>query len=74
LTSKEIAKLSELTNHDDGRLTIDEWVRGAAPKTLRTNRIKLAKKNGGELDLLTLDTKSVYSSARTEKSVPDEHS
>ena len=37
-------------NHD-GELSVEEWVQ-EAPKTLRTNLIKLAKKNGSELGLL----------------------
>ena len=35
----------------NGVLEYDEFV-VAAPKTLRTNLVKLAKKNGGEMGLL----------------------
>mmetsp|Transcript_115084 Transcript_115084/g.330645 ORF Transcript_115084/g.330645 Transcript_115084/m.330645 type:complete len:233 (-) Transcript_115084:139-837(-) len=38
------------TNHN-GKLELEEFL-AEAPKTLRTNLIKLAKKNGGELGLL----------------------
>jgi hypothetical protein len=38
------------TNHN-GQLELEEFL-AEAPKTLRTNLIKLAKKNGGELGLL----------------------
>jgi hypothetical protein len=52
LKEKQIHGIFERADRDhDGRLTIDEWMR-EAPKTLRTNLIKLAKKNGGELGLL----------------------
>jgi len=37
--------------NENGRLELEEWL-AEAPKTLRTNLIKLAKKNGGELGLL----------------------
>lgn len=36
----------------NGSIDMDEWL-ASAPKTLRTNLIKLAKKNGGELGFLS---------------------
>lgn len=37
--------------NENGAIDIEEWL-AEAPKTLRTNLIKLAKKNGGQLGLL----------------------
>jgi hypothetical protein len=37
---------------ENGAISLQEWYE-AAPKTLRTNLIKLAKKNGGELGFLS---------------------
>jgi hypothetical protein len=52
LNSKQIKGIFERAdaNHD-GHIDLEEWMK-EAPKTLRTNLIKLAKKNGGELGLL----------------------
>lgn len=43
--------LARADANEDGAIDFEEWVK-EAPKTLRTNLIKLAKKNGGELGLL----------------------
>lgn len=43
--------LKRADRNENGQLELDEWL-AEAPKTLRTNLIKLAKKNGGELGLL----------------------
>jgi hypothetical protein len=46
---KGILKRADLD--ENGAIDLQEWLQ-EAPKTLRTNLIKLAKKNGGELGLL----------------------
>lgn len=52
LKEKQVHKIfSRADSNEDGRLELAEWL-AEAPKTLRTNLIKLAKKNGGELGLL----------------------
>jgi hypothetical protein len=52
LKSKQVQGiLGRADANQDGRIDMEEWMR-EAPKTLRTNLIKLAKKNGGELGLL----------------------
>jgi EF-hand domain pair len=52
LKPKQIAGIFQRADVDESRtLDFDEW-RQEAPKTLRTNLIKLAKKNGGELGFL----------------------
>ncbi|KAL3918436.1 MAG: hypothetical protein SGILL_004235 [Bacillariaceae sp.] len=52
LKTKQISGIFARADADgNGALDLDEWVR-EAPKTLRTNLIKLAKKNGGELGFL----------------------
>jgi EF-hand domain pair len=52
LKPKQIAGIFERADADaNGALDFEEW-RREAPKTLRTNLIKLAKKNGGELGFL----------------------
>jgi hypothetical protein len=52
LKPKQIAGIFQRADVDEnGTLDFEEW-RQEAPKTLRTNLIKLAKKNGGELGFL----------------------
>lgn len=52
LKEKQVHGIFERADLDhNGMLDLEEWMR-EAPKTLRTNMIKLAKKNGGELGLL----------------------
>jgi ADP-dependent phosphofructokinase/glucokinase len=52
LKDKQIRGIFKRADLDhDGTIDLQEWIR-EAPKTLRTNLIKLAKKNGGELGLL----------------------
>jgi hypothetical protein len=52
LQAKQIHGIFERADRDhDGELDFNEWLI-EAPKTLRKNLIKLAKKNGGELGLL----------------------
>lgn len=52
LKPKQISGIFQRADADEnGALDFDEW-RKEAPKTLRTNLIKLAKKNGGELGFL----------------------
>lgn len=52
LQGKQVAGILKRADKDEnGVLDIDEWM-SEAPKTLRTNLIKLAKKNGGELGFL----------------------
>jgi hypothetical protein len=52
LKPKQIAGIFQRADVDEsGALDFEEW-RQEAPKTLRTNLIKLAKKNGGELGFL----------------------
>lgn len=46
---KGIFKRADLD--ENGALDMDEWMK-EAPKTLRTNLVKLAKKNGGDMGLL----------------------
>lgn len=52
LKEKQIKGIFERADTDaNGAIDLDEWIR-EAPKTLRTNLIKLAKKNGGDMGLL----------------------
>jgi EF-hand domain pair len=52
LKDKQVKGIFERADRDhDGRIDLEEWIT-EAPKTLRTNLIKLAKKNGGELGFL----------------------
>jgi hypothetical protein len=52
LKPKQISGIFQRADADEnGAIDWDEW-RKEAPKTLRTNLIKLAKKNGGELGFL----------------------
>jgi hypothetical protein len=51
LKEKQIAGIIKRAGSEDGILRIEQF-RGEFPKTLRTNLIKLAKKNGGELGFL----------------------
>jgi len=52
LKPKQISGIFQRADVDEnGALDFEEW-RREAPKTLRTNLIKLAKKNGGELGFL----------------------
>jgi Ca2+-binding EF-hand superfamily protein len=52
LKDKQVKGIFERADRDNnGRIDLEEWIT-EAPKTLRTNLIKLAKKNGGELGFL----------------------
>jgi Ca2+-binding EF-hand superfamily protein len=52
LQSKQIQGIFQRADLDDnGAIDFDEFMK-EAPKTLRTNLIKLAKKNGGDMGLL----------------------
>ncbi|GKZ00167.1 hypothetical protein MPSEU_000969900 [Mayamaea pseudoterrestris] len=52
LQDKQVSGILKRADLDDnGAVDVEEFLR-EAPKTLRTNLIKLAKKNGGELGLL----------------------
>lgn len=52
LQEKQIKGIFERADADaNGAIDIDEWMM-EAPRTLRTNLIKLAKKNGGDMGLL----------------------
>jgi EF-hand domain pair len=52
LQEKQIEGIFQRADGDgNGSIDIDEWVK-EAPKTLRTNLVKLAKKNGGDMGLL----------------------
>ena len=52
LQDKQVSKIFERADTDaNGAIDLDEWMR-EAPKTLRTNLIKLAKKNGDGMGLL----------------------
>jgi hypothetical protein len=52
LKEKQIKGVFERADADsNGAIDLEEWMR-EAPKTLRTNLIKLAKKNGGDMGLL----------------------
>ena len=52
LKEKQVRSILQRADKDqNGVLDMEEWL-SEAPKTLRTNLIKLAKKNGGELGLL----------------------
>lgn len=52
LKDKQVKGILERADRNhDGRIDLEEWM-SEAPKTLRTNLIKLAKKNGGELGFL----------------------
>jgi EF-hand domain/EF hand len=52
LQEKQIKGIFERADTDaNGAIDIDEWMM-EAPRTLRTNLIKLAKKNGGDMGLL----------------------
>jgi hypothetical protein len=53
LQSKQIQGIFKRADLDEnGSIDFDEFVK-EAPKTLRTNLVKLAKKNGGEMGLLS---------------------
>jgi EF-hand domain pair len=53
LQEKQIQGILERADkNQNGKIDLDEWI-AEAPKTLRTNLIKLAKKNGGELGFLS---------------------
>jgi hypothetical protein len=53
LQEKQIQGIFARADADgNGTICMDEWL-AEAPKTLRTNLIKLAKKNGGELGFLS---------------------
>jgi EF-hand domain pair len=52
LKEKQIKGILERADTDaNGSIDVEEWMQ-EAPKTLRTNLIKLAKKNGGDMGLL----------------------
>jgi EF-hand domain pair len=52
LKDKQISGIFDRADTDkNGGIDMDEWMK-EAPKTLRTNLVKLAKKNGGELGFL----------------------
>lgn len=52
LKEKQVKGIFERADSDaNGAIDMDEWLK-EAPKTLRTNLIKLAKKNGGDMGLL----------------------
>lgn len=52
MDDKQITTLFNKTDKDkSGTIDIDEWMAGA-PKALKTNLVKLAKKNGDEMGLL----------------------
>ena len=52
LQDKQIKGIFERADTDtNGAIDLDEWMT-EAPRTLRTNLIKLAKKNGGDMGLL----------------------
>ena len=52
LNEKQLHGIFERTDVDkDGHINLEEWM-AEAPKTLRTNLVKLAKTNGGALGLL----------------------
>jgi hypothetical protein len=52
LQDKQIKGIFERADVDsNGAIDLNEWI-SEAPKTLRTNLIKLAKKNGGDMGLL----------------------
>jgi EF-hand domain pair len=52
LKDKQINGIFDRADTDkNGAIDMDEWMK-EAPKTLRTNLVKLAKKNGGELGFL----------------------
>jgi EF hand len=52
LQEKQITGIFERADMDtNGAIDMDEWIK-EAPRTLRTNLIKLAKKNGGDMGLL----------------------
>jgi len=52
LQEKQINGILERSDVDgNGTIDLEEWLQ-AAPKTLRTNLVKLAKKNGGDMGLL----------------------
>jgi EF-hand domain pair len=52
LNEKQIKGIFDRADLDkDGHIDLDEWLT-EAPKTLRTNLVKLAKQNGGDMGLL----------------------
>ena len=52
LKEKQVKGIFKRADTDEnGRISLDEWLQDA-PRTLRTNLIKLAKKNGSEMGLL----------------------
>ncbi|CAB9496458.1 expressed unknown protein [Seminavis robusta] len=53
LQAKQVAGIFKRADADEsGTIDMDEWVK-EAPKTLRTNLVKLAKKNGNDMGLLS---------------------
>lgn len=53
LQEKQIGGIFKRADSDgNGAIDMEEWIK-EAPKTLRTNLAKLAKKNGGEMGLLS---------------------
>lgn len=52
LQDKQVEGIFKRADVDEnGAIDMDEWIK-EAPKTLRTNLVKLAKKNGGDMGLL----------------------
>ena len=52
LNEKQLRGIFERADADkDGHIDLDEWMKDA-PKTLRTNLVKLAKQNGGDMGFL----------------------
>lgn len=52
LQEKHVSKIFERADlNEDGEISLEEFME-EAPKTLKTNLVKLAKKNGGEMGLL----------------------
>ena len=53
LNDKQVRGIFERADKDkDGHIDLDEWMK-EAPKTLRTNLVKLAKQNGGDMGFLS---------------------
>jgi EF-hand domain pair len=52
LREEQVRGIFERADTDaNGAIDLDEWIK-EAPKTLKTNLVKLAKKNGGDMGLL----------------------
>lgn len=52
LHEEQIKNIFQRADKDaNGAIDLDEWIK-EAPKTLKTNLVKLAKKNGGDMGLL----------------------